>query len=80
MKNPFFADIRRIIDAAPDKIVDISHIDSIKKFGYEYRRMTPDGVYIYNESEDKENYVMWFNISNDLVMKLFQHYIVEGKK
>lgn len=80
MKNPFFADIKRIIDAAPDKTVDISHIDSIKKHGYVYRRMTPDGIYIFNEATDKEDYVMWYYMSNDLVMKLFQHYIVDGKK
>lgn len=79
MKNPFFADIKRIIDAAPNKTVDISHIPSIQRYGYEYRRMTPDGIYIFVESKNEEEYRMWFDISNDLVMKLFQHYIVEGK-
>lgn len=79
MKNPFFADIKRIIEAAPDKTVDISHIESIKRYGFEYRRMGIDGIYIFNESEQREDYVMWYMVSNDLVMKLFQHYIVEGK-
>ena len=80
MKNPFFADIKRIIESAPDKVVDISHIDSIQRHGHVFKRMTPDGVYILNEASGEEEYHMWFNLSNDLVMKLFQHYIVEGKK
>lgn len=74
------ADIKRLIESAKDKVVDISHIDSIKRHGHEFKRMTKDGVYIFNQATNEEEYHMWGNLSNDLVMKLFDHYIVKGLK